>query len=188
MSHHSSLRGGWNKIFLPPASCWTGLQNSMELRGLGEKRKGWGELGVPPSLICSGPGSLNGSLLASVPATFWLLKSASLPLCPFPNPLLPPHPAWLVCLVTAGKRGSCPAFPAVVQEPCVKLCSQDKDCVGLQKCCPKMCSMVCLDPVPGESGTGRSRLWWRKGGNGRLKNINNIWSSPCAIKKHDHIL
>ncbi|XP_033009799.1 nigwaprin-a-like [Lacerta agilis] len=45
-----------------------------------------------------------------------------------------------------GKPGRCPMFPAVERPPCIKECRTDYDCDGIMKCCPRMCSMVCLNP------------------------------------------
>ncbi|XP_054837315.1 kunitz-type serine protease inhibitor 87-like [Eublepharis macularius] len=46
------------------------------------------------------------------------------------------------------KPGTCPMFPAIVNEPCVTQCLHDGECSGEAKCCSRMCSMVCLKPHP----------------------------------------
>lgn len=60
------------------------------------------------------------------------------------------------CHNTAEKPGACPAAaPEGLFYPCSFPCLEDRDCLGMQKCCALGCGSACLEPVQGKAqGSG----------------------------------
>uniref|UniRef100_F7FYE5 WAP domain-containing protein n=1 Tax=Monodelphis domestica TaxID=13616 RepID=F7FYE5_MONDO len=55
------------------------------------------------------------------------------------------------------KSGQCPPDPLRCLSATQHLCTQDKNCSGLKRCCPTACGRDCRDPVRGASLTPQRR-------------------------------